>query len=123
MLFKGGRGRIRLGCGEKELGKLGFFVGKGKLELYSNLSDLDWDIKGFLRGIEEESEDIKSPQLILETGEGMDQILEGMQWRRALERGGRQHCARAHMSAASRRKEGVEGGIPVISKFLSPLSA
>uniref|UniRef100_A0A0E0P5I0 Uncharacterized protein n=2 Tax=Oryza TaxID=4527 RepID=A0A0E0P5I0_ORYRU len=25
MLFKGGRGRIRLGCGEKELGKLGFF--------------------------------------------------------------------------------------------------
>lgn len=34
-----------------------------------------------------------------------------------------QHCARAYMSAASRRKEGVVGGIPVITKFISSLSA
>ena len=50
MLFNGGGGRIWIGCGGKELGKLGFFTSKGKLELYSNLSDLDRDFKGILEG-------------------------------------------------------------------------
>jgi hypothetical protein len=50
MLFNGGGGRIWIGCGGKELGKLGFFTSKGKLELYSNLSDLDQDFKGILEG-------------------------------------------------------------------------
>uniref|UniRef100_I1NUP0 Uncharacterized protein n=1 Tax=Oryza glaberrima TaxID=4538 RepID=I1NUP0_ORYGL len=38
--------------------------------------------------------------------EGGDEVVcAGVSWRRALVRGGRRHCAQAHMSAASRRKE------------------